>query len=112
MSLYDGFNSDNPSDFDIDHMVPLAEAWDSGASSWSDSRRRDFANDLSSPNSLIAVSSSSNRSKSDGDPADWLPPNSLYVCEYVEQWITVKQQWELSIDEAEARAIAHALSSC
>ena len=112
VSLYDGFNSDNPSDFDIDHMVPLAEAWDSGASSWSDSRRRDFANDLSSPNSLIAVSSSSNRSKSDGDPADWLPPNSLYVCEYVEQWITVKQQWELSIDEAEARAIAHALSSC
>jgi len=112
VSLYDGFKSDNPSDFDIDHMVPLAEAWDSGASSWSDSRRRDFANDLSSSYSLIAVSSSSNRSKSDGDPADWLPPDSSYLCEYVEQWIKVKQQWDLSVDEAEATAIADALSSC
>ena len=112
VSLYDGFTSENPSDFDIDHMVPLAEAWDSGASSWSDSRRRDFANDLSSTDSLIAVSSSSNRSKSDGDPADWLPPDSSYLCEYVEQWIKVKQQWDLSVDEAEATAIADALSSC
>lgn len=112
VSLYDGFTSDNPSDFDIDHMVPLAEAWDSGASSWSDSRRRDFANDLSSSYSLIAVSSSSNRSKSDGDPADWLPSNPLYVCEYVEQWISVKQQWDLSVDEAEASRIEGVLSNC
>lgn len=112
VSLYDGFSSTNPSDFDIDHMVPLAEAWDSGAGSWNDSRRRDFANDLSSSYSLIAVSSSSNRSKSDRDPADWLPPNSAYVCEYVQQWVSVKQQWDLSVDEAEARALDEVLFGC
>lgn len=112
VSLYDGFTSSDPSDFDIDHMVPLAEAWDSGASGWSDSRRRDFANDLSSSYSLKAVSSSSNRSKSDGDPADWLPPNSAYVCEYVQQWVSVKQQWDLSVDEAEAITLGDVLSRC
>ena len=111
-SLYDGFTSSDPSDFDIDHMVPLAEAWDSGAGIWSDSRRRDFANDLSSSYSLIAVSSSSNRSKSDGDPADWLPPDSTYVCEYVQQWVSVKQQWDLSVDEVEARTLDEVLARC
>lgn len=112
ISLYDGFTSSEPSDFDIDHMVPLAEAWDSGASSWSDSRRRDFANDLGSSYSLIAVSSSSNRSKSDGDPSDWLPSDSAYVCEYLQQWVSVKQQWDLSVDEAEARKLDDVLASC
>jgi hypothetical protein len=112
ISLYDGFTSSDPSDFDIDHMVPLAEAWDSGAGSWSDSKRRDFANDLSSSHSLIAVSGSSNRSKSDGDPADWLPPNSAYVCEYVQQWVLVKQQWNLSADQSEAIKIDEVLARC
>lgn len=112
VSLYDGFSSANPSDFDIDHMVPLAEAWDSGASSWGDSRRRDFANDMKSSYSLVAVSKSSNRSKSDGDPADWLPADIGYVCEYVQQWVSVKQRWELTVDEAEAGVLKTILATC
>lgn len=112
ISLYDDFTSSDPSDFDIDHLVPLAEAWDSGASTWSDSQRRNFANDLGSSYALIAVSRSSNRSKSDRDPSDWLPSNSAYVCEYLQQWVSVKQQWDLSVDELEARELDHVLKSC
>jgi hypothetical protein len=111
-SVYDGFTSSNPDDFDIDHMVALAEAWDSGARSWSDQRRQDFANDLSFRGSLIAVSSSSNRSKSDQDPADWLPPNEAFHCDYVALWIEVKTLWDLSVDDAELNALEEISARC
>ncbi len=58
----------------IDHMVPLAESWDSGASAWTAQRREAYANDQGSATSLVAVAARSNRSKSDQDPAEWLPP--------------------------------------
>jgi len=73
----------NPGDLDIDHFIPLAEAHRSGASRWIPQLRRQFANDLSWPGSLIAVSASANRSKGDRDPANWLPPNQDFHCEYV-----------------------------
>jgi hypothetical protein len=111
-SVYDGFTSTNPGDFDIDHLVPLAEAWDSGAHSWSDGRREDFANDTNFQGSLLVVSAASNRSKSDQDPADWLPPNAAFHCDYIAIWLQIKSQWDLSADEAEARAIEGVLASC
>ena len=105
LSAFDGTTTTNPRSFDIDHLVPLAEAWDSGANSWSSSRREAFANDETSPLTLIAVSASSNRSKGDRDPAEWLPPAVGYRCEYVAGWVAVKARWELSIDPAEKTAI-------
>ncbi|HEX9230882.1 MAG TPA: DUF1524 domain-containing protein, partial [Jatrophihabitantaceae bacterium] len=74
-SPYDGATWTSPSDVDIDHVVPLAEAWRSGASSWTTSKRQAFANDLSDPQ-LIAVTDNVNQSKGDQDPSTWKPPLS------------------------------------
>jgi len=111
-SAFDGVTSDDDSSFDVDHMVPLSEAWDSGANEWSSDRRRAFANDLDLPQALIAVSASSNRSKGDKDPADWLPPLQSYRCQYVEDWVRVKVKWELSVDQREFSAIRSLLATC
>jgi len=111
-SRYDDERTGNPSSFDIDHMVPLAEAWGSGASTWTDVRRQDFANDLDYRPALIAVTASSNRSKGDRDPAEWMPPSADYRCTYLRQWIGVKYRWGLSVDRVERGAIAIGLQRC
>jgi hypothetical protein len=111
-SLYDGVLTNDPSSFDIDHVVPLKEAWDSGAYQWSSSTRKAFANDLVIPETLIAVTASSNRSKSDRDPAQWLPANQKYLCEYTKAWLIVKTRWQLTIDSAEALALGTLVSNC
>ena len=111
-SVYDGQVTDDSSKFDVDHMVPLKEAWDSGANAWSSETRRAFANDLDLAPALIAVSASSNRSKGDKDPADWLPPLASYHCQYVEDWVQVKIKWQLSVDEREFAAIRSVLAGC
>ncbi|MEU2794837.1 DUF1524 domain-containing protein [Streptomyces sp. NPDC007100] len=61
-------------DVDIDHMVPLGEAWDSGARTWSTAERQAYANDLDDERSLLAIHDSANQSKADRDPAKWMPP--------------------------------------
>jgi hypothetical protein len=99
-SRYDFTNTTRSSSFDIDHMVPLAEAWDSGAYRWSASTRTAYANDLGYAGSLVAVSARSNRSKGDRDPAEWLPSLS-YTCTYVGVWVAVKLRWSLSVDPVE-----------
>lgn len=99
-SSYDNVATTDPSDFDIDHVVPLKEAWDSGAWAWTPERRVAFANDLTDPRTLIAVSASSNRSKGDADPSNWLPTDSD-VCRYVGDWLAIKARWGLSMDESE-----------
>ncbi len=73
-SWYDGERFENPSQLDIDHMVPLAEAHDSGAARWLAERKSAYANDLELAAALTAVSASSNRTKSADDPAEWKPP--------------------------------------
>ncbi|MGH2688099.1 MAG: lamin tail domain-containing protein, partial [Actinomycetota bacterium] len=112
VSLYDGVRTTDPSTLDIDHMVPLAEAWDSGSAGWDANRRETFANDLGYAGSLIAVSASSNRSKSDQDPAEWKPPNTAAWCTYATAWATVKIAWQLSADPAEMAALRTMLSHC
>lgn len=72
-SYYDGVYWTDPADLDIDHVVPLAEAWDSGARSWTTSRRQAYANDLSDSRTLVAVTENVNQAKGDRDPAEWLP---------------------------------------
>jgi hypothetical protein len=110
-SLYDGKQLTAPTQVDIDHMVPLANAWRSGASAWTTARRRDFANDLDDPQ-LVAVSASSNRSKGDQDPSTWKPSDTGAWCEYARDWIAVKTHWKLTVTTAEKSALADMLEKC
>ena len=111
-SAYDGVTTTHASTFDIDHVVALKEAWDSGAWAWTPARRQDYANDLGDSRSLRAVSAASNRSKSDKDPAQWLPPLRSFRCTYATEWIVVKVRWTLSVDSAERAALRRILVAC
>lgn len=111
LSGYDGYTTDDAGELDIDHTVPLAEAWRSGASSWDGSRRLAFANDVDHPGALVAVTAASNRSKGDKDPASWQPPRTEAWCDYVIAWVTTKLRWELTADEAEVRALSNMATS-
>jgi len=112
LSIYDNVEVTDAGKLDVDHMVPLAEAWDSGASSWTDLKRQQYANDMTDPRHLIAVTGASNRSKSDQDPADWMPTNKAYACEYITNWISIKVRWSLTIDSKEKTAIESILKNC
>lgn len=111
-SAYDGVTTTRASSFDIDHVVPLKEAWDSGAWAWTSARRQDYANDLGDSRSLRAVSAASNRSKGDKDPAQWLPPLSSFRCTYATEWVVVKVRWRLSVDALERAALQTILTAC
>lgn len=110
-SVYDAVWVDSSSGVDIDHIVPLAEAWRSGASGWTTARRQQLANDLTHAQ-LIAVSASSNRSKGDSDPAQWKPTNTGVWCIYARDWIDVKYVYDLSVDAAEENALSSMLDRC
>lgn len=111
-SAYDGQSVDDPAELQIDHLVALADAWRSGADSWSDGRRQAFANDLGNPASLIAVTGSTNQSKSDSSPDQWLPPDRTSWCDYARDWVAVKVQWELSVTAAEKATLVAILDGC
>jgi Protein of unknown function (DUF1524) len=110
-SVYDAVWVSASSDVDIDHIVPLAESWRSGSSSWTVSRREQFANDLTHAQ-LIAVSQSSNSSKGDSDPSEWKPPNTGTWCVYAREWIWVKDVYALSVDSPEKAALDSMLDGC
>ncbi|MEU6594355.1 HNH endonuclease family protein [Streptomyces sp. NPDC046881] len=111
-SPYDDRYLNGARGLDIDHLVPLAEAWDSGAYGWTAAEREAYANDLGDARALIAVSAASNRSKADQDPTTWLPPAAGYRCQYVTDWIADKIRWGLSIDATEHDALAGQLGQC
>lgn len=111
-SYYDGVTLEAPGGLDIDHMVPLAEAWDSGASQWSAARREAYANDLDAERSLVAVTAKTNRSKADQDPSTWLPPLADSRCTYATDWVSTKLRWNLTVDQAEADALAVLAEGC
>ena len=110
-SVYDGATWSAAADVDIDHLVPLAEAWDSGASGWTTSRRQSFANDLTRPQ-LLAVTDNVNQSKGDKDPAEWMPSRTAYRCTYVRAWVQVKYYYDLSVDSAEKSKLTSVLNGC
>jgi hypothetical protein len=91
-------------------MVPLAEAWDSGARSWSSSVRRAFANDLGDSRALVAVTAAQNRAKGDQDVAQWLPPQQR--CRYLREFVAVKIRWRLTVDSAEKSAMRSLAAGC
>jgi hypothetical protein len=109
-SPYDGATWTAASDVDIDHVVPLAEAWRSGASSWTTSKRQSFANDLTRPQ-LIAVTDNVNQSKGDQDPSTWQPSRTAYRCTYARMWIGVKYYWDLTLQSAEKTALQNTLTT-
>jgi hypothetical protein len=110
-SPYDGATWYHPADVDIDHVVPLAEAWRSGANTWTTSKRQSFANDLSYPQ-LIAITDNVNSSKGDQDPAAWQPPLSSYRCTYSKMWIRSKYHWGLKLQSSEKSALQSMLNTC
>ena len=110
ISSYDGITYTDSSKLDIDHLVPLAEAWRSGAWAWSDQQRMEYANDLEDSWALNAVTASVNRSKGDRDISEWLPKKNL--CSYLVGWVTIKARFELTVDIAEAKVIDKYNKSC
>ncbi|MFF8505839.1 HNH endonuclease family protein [Streptomyces anulatus] len=105
ISYYDGQEVTSAGALDIDHMVPLAESWDSGASAWTAARREAYANDQGAHVSLVAVTARSNRQKSDQDPADWMPPSPDAQCRYISEWVSTKLRWQLTADDRELEAL-------
>ncbi|WP_030420392.1 HNH endonuclease family protein [Streptomyces sp. NRRL F-5065] len=111
-SYYDQVWVTSASGLDIDHMVPLAESWDSGASAWTAQRREAYANDQGAEASLVAVTARSNRSKADQDPAQWMPPAAEVHCRYVAEWVGTKLRWNLTADKAEMAALQDVAGGC
>lgn len=111
-SAYDAVVTTDIADLQIDHFVALANAWRSGAWRWSDEQRRAYANDLTSPDTLIAVSGRSNQSKQDSSPDEWMPSDRQSWCSYAQTWVRVKARWQLSVTPAEKSALVSLLSNC
>jgi uncharacterized protein DUF1524 len=95
----------NPDKLDVDHVVPLSEAYRSGGFRWTVERRRAFAND---PFGLVLTRKSLNRAKGDQDPATWLPPSAELRCGYVRRWVEIKRKWGLEMDSLERDAVGRA----
>ncbi|TRZ74384.1 MAG: HNH endonuclease [Actinobacteria bacterium] len=111
VSPYDGAKWSDPTDVDIDHVVALKEAWDSGAWAWSDATRTAYANDTTDRRTLVAVTDNVNQQKSAKDPSNWVPPLKPYVCTYLGNWISIKARWNLSMDQSEWGRIKNLLNS-
>lgn len=111
-SAYDDVVVTDASRLDVDHFVPLAEVYDSEQVPWSAARREAYANDQASPDTLIAVSAASNRSKADKDPAEWLPSDGSEHCTYAATWVGTKLRWDLAVDENERQALLGLAEDC
>ncbi|MET8758199.1 HNH endonuclease family protein [Lentzea sp. NPDC004782] len=110
-SPYDGATWTAASDVDIDHIVPLSEAWKSGASSWTTAQRQAFANDTTRTQ-LIAVTDNVNQAKGDKDPAAWKPPLRSYWCTYAKMWVYTKDYYHLTLQLSEKTALTEMLGTC
>jgi hypothetical protein len=106
---YTGDTITSVSKVQIDHVVPLAEMWRSGASGWTLDRRTQAANDL---RNLVAVKGTTNQSKSDKTPDEWMPPNAAYTCSYARIYVGVKADYALTVTAAEHTALEKALTTC
>ncbi|WP_433789527.1 proprotein convertase P-domain-containing protein [Actinoplanes sp. CA-252034] len=112
LSYFDGATWTDPADLDIDHLVPLAESWDSGSRNWTSAQRQAYANDLGDARALAAVTDNVNQSKGDQDPAEWTPSLTSVRCRYVTEWTAVKTRWGLTVDTAEKSALTGYAAAC
>ncbi|WP_251091369.1 HNH endonuclease family protein [Streptomyces sp. Caat 7-52] len=110
-SIYDDTTVTDVTKATIDHMVPLAEAWRSGADDWSADQRKAFGNDLKDPQ-LVIASEASNTSKSDSGPAEWKPTNHAFWCTYAKDYTHIKSVWKLTTTDAEKTALSSMLDTC
>ena len=99
-------------DFDVDHTVPLANAWRYGAWHWAKAQRVAYANDLVDPKHLVAIALGENRSKGDGGPESWKPPKRSAWCTYARTWDRIKAKWHLSATKAEWSALVAMAATC
>ncbi|TGO49445.1 hypothetical protein BOTNAR_0431g00040 [Botryotinia narcissicola] len=111
VSPYDGATWTAASDLDIDHLVPLSNAWKSGASAWTTAQRQAFANDLVNPK-LLAVTDNVNESKGDSGPEEFKPSLTSYWCTYAKMWIKVKSVYKLTVTSAEKAALVTMMATC
>lgn len=109
---YTGQQFTNPSDLDIDHLVPLANAHRSDGWAWSRAKKMRFANYLKYHGHLIAVDNSENRYKRDKGPEAWMPPDQGYWCEYAIHWINIKVSWNLTATGPELAALKQMIDTC
>ncbi len=109
-SYYDRVSWTDSGRIDIDHVVPLAEAWDSGASAWTAAQRQSYANDLGDYRTLVGVTDTVNQSKGDQDPAEWMP--TYDKCRYLREWVAVKIRWRLTVNSGEKTALQNLSSGC
>ena len=100
------------SGLDIDHLVPLKNAHDSGGWAWSSARKEQYANYLGDPDHLIAVTKGANRSKGAKGPEEWRPPDEGYWCQYATDWTEVKMEWGLTMTQRETEAVIVMLDTC
>jgi len=109
---YTGIYFYNASDLDIDHLIPLKNVHNSGGYAWDRFLKSQYANDLLKPDTLIAVSLSSNRSKGARGPDEWKPTNQDYWCEYALDWARIKYYYNLTVTQSEWDALVEMVQSC
>jgi len=109
MDPYDGSVVEDPSTVDVDHVVALRDAHESGGWEWDKARKRGFANDL---DNLKATSRTTNRSKGAKGPDEWLPPSPELRCAYIAAWIGLKEAHGLSMTEGEVAVLSYMSKAC
>lgn len=112
VTTWDNRIHSSPTTVQIDHTVPVAEAWGSGARFWTQARRVAFYNDLGDSRTLSAQTSALNASKQAKGPEEWLPPAKANRCSYIGQWVAVKIRWGLKVDSTEKAALTRWANAC
>ena len=109
---FTGAYVEDPGNLDIDHLVPLKNAHESGGWAWSSVKKQEYANDLKDADHLIAVTKGANQSKGAKGPEEWRPPDEGYWCKYATDWAEVKMEWGLTMTQTETEAVIEMLDTC
>ncbi len=112
VSLYDGLPTSDQGDLVLDLIVSKHQAWIAGAWAWDQATRDAYANDIDSPETLIAVTATSAMDKAGGGIVEWRPSDGSYDCEYAASWVRVKYRWDLSATTTEVAAVEQILAEC